>query len=149
MTWLKDRIVLVPTDMSEFSLRAFEVAGQLVSDRRLIRVLHVLPIIDAIAPETAWVTIDETSRLEQVKKLVGEFLEQHQCGDLSFEVLPGNAGHEIANYAKEIEAGLIVIPSQGRGMLHRLLLGSTTDRVVRLSHCPVLVLKEEKKEAGR
>jgi len=143
MSWLKDRIVLVPTDISEFSLRAFDVASQLVSDRRLIRVLHVLPIVDSIAPETAWVPIDESSRLEQVKKLVAGFLEQHHCGDLSFEILLGNAGHEIANYAKEIEAGLIVIPSHGRGMWHRLLLGSTTDKVVRLAHCPVLVLKSE------
>ena len=149
MAWLKDRIVLVPTDISERSLHAFDVAGQLVSDRRLIRAVHVLPIIDSIAPEAAWVTFDESSQLEQAKKLAAEFLEQHQYGDLSFEILFGNAGQEIANYAKEIEAGLIVIPSHGRGMLHRLLLGSTTDKVVRLAHCPVLVLKDEKKETSR
>jgi nucleotide-binding universal stress UspA family protein len=34
------------------------------------------------------------------------------------------------------------MPSHGRTGLQRLLIGSTAERVVRLSHCPVLVLKK-------
>ena len=37
--------------------------------------------------------------------------------------------------------GLIVMPSHGRTGLAHLLIGSTAERVVRFSHCPVLVLR--------
>jgi nucleotide-binding universal stress UspA family protein len=72
---------------------------------------------------------------------------RHGFGDVPFGVLIGNAGSEITEYARNVGAGLIVIPSHGRGPIRRLLLGSTTDRVVHLAHCPILVLKDEKKNA--
>ncbi len=33
------------------------------------------------------------------------------------------------------------MPSHGRRGLERLLLGSVTERVLRLAHCPVLVMR--------
>ena len=54
----------------------------------------------------------------------------------------GDPGHEIAEFAEEIDAELIVIPSHGRTGLTRLLLGSVAERVVRLAHCPVLVFRK-------
>ena len=54
----------------------------------------------------------------------------------------GDPGHEIVKYAEEIDADLIVIPSHGRTGLTRLLIGSVAERVVRLAHCPVLVLRK-------
>ena len=145
MTWPKDITVVVPTDLSDFSLRALEMATQIAGNRELIRVIHVMAVIEPIEPETAWVMIDEPVRLEVTRKELGRFLAKNGYGDLCYEVLIGNAGTEIAEYAQENQAGLIVIPSHGRGPIKRLLLGSTTDRVVRLAHCPVLVLKDEKK----
>ena len=50
--------------------------------------------------------------------------------------------HEIADFAQEKKAELIVLPSHGRTGLTRLLLGSVAEKVVRLAHCPVLVLKK-------
>ena len=47
------------------------------------------------------------------------------------------------NFAKSEGADLIVIPSHGYGFFKHLLLGSVAERVVRLAHCPVLVLKPE------
>ena len=144
MTCFHDQVIVVPTDMSEFSLRALGVADQFVENRNRIHVVHVMAVIEPIEPEAAWVVVDEPVRLEQTRKQLGEFLTQHGFGDVRFEVLIGNAGTEIAEYAVQVGAGLIVIPSHGRGPIKRLLLGSTTDRVVHLSHCPVLVLKEKK-----
>ena len=144
MAWPKDLTVLVPTDMSDFSLRAIETATQIAESRERICVVHVMAVIEPLDPEAVWVSVDEPARLEQTRTLLGEFLEQKGFGDIKHDVLIGNAGTEIAEYAREIEAGLIVIPSHGRGPIKRLLLGSTTDRVVHLAHCPVLVLKDEK-----
>jgi nucleotide-binding universal stress UspA family protein len=46
----------------------------------------------------------------------------------------------IAEYAKKKKADLIVVPSLGQTGLKRLLIGSVAERVVRLAHCPMLVL---------
>jgi nucleotide-binding universal stress UspA family protein len=59
-------------------------------------------------------------------------------------VSPGaliNPGTEIAEYADEIGADLIVIPSHGYHGVKRLLLGSVAERVIRAAHCSVLVLR--------
>ena len=47
-----------------------------------------------------------------------------------------------ASFAQEKHAELIVIPSHGRTGITRLLIGSVAERVVRLAHCPVLVLRK-------
>ena len=143
MTCFSDQIIVVPTDMSEFSLRALEMAGRIVDTHEQIHVVHVMAVIEPIEPEAAWVVVDEPMRREQTRVQLSEFLAGSGFGDAHYEVLIGNAGTEITEYAKEIDAGLIIIPSHGRGPIKRLLLGSTTDRVVHLAHCPVLVLKDE------
>jgi len=149
MSWLKNSAIVVPTDLSDFSLQAIEAATQIVESREQIHVVHVMPVIEPIEPESAWVVVDEPARLEITRKELGDFLAGNGYGDIKYEVLVGNAGTEIAEHAREIEAGLIVIPSHGRGPIKRLLLGSTTDRVMHLAHCPVLVLKDEKKFASQ
>jgi len=143
MTCFSDLIIVVPTDMSEFSLRALEMAGRIAENHERIHVVHVMAVIEPIEPEAAWVVVDEPMRREQTREQLAEFLTSHDFGSVQFEVLIGNAGTEITEYAREIGAGLIIIPSHGRGPIKRLLLGSTTDRVVHLAHCPVLVLKDD------
>ena len=142
MTGFSDQIIVVPTDMSEFSLRALEMASRIAENQEQIHVVHVMAVIEPIEPEAVWVVVDEPTRREQTRRQLDEFLSSSGFGGVPFEVLIGNAGTEITEYAKEIAAGLIIIPSHGRGPIKRLLLGSTTDRVVHLAHCPVLVLKD-------
>jgi nucleotide-binding universal stress UspA family protein len=57
----------------------------------------------------------------------------------------GRADREIVHLADEIRAGLIVLGSRGRGGVRRALMGSVSDSVVRHAHCPVLVVREEKR----
>lgn len=58
-----------------------------------------------------------------------------------FQVLEGNAPETIADYAHRSGAYLIVIATHGLRGLERFLLGSVTEKVVRLAECPVLTLK--------
>ena len=60
----------------------------------------------------------------------------------------GDPGSEITKLAKEVGAHLIIMPSHGRTGISRLLLGSVAERVLRLSHCPVLVLRGDGFEPG-
>jgi nucleotide-binding universal stress UspA family protein len=55
----------------------------------------------------------------------------------------------IADYAEEYDVDLIVMGSHGRSGVRRALLGSVTERTLRSTHVPVLVvdyLREEDKE---
>lgn len=53
----------------------------------------------------------------------------------------GDAYEQIAENARDVDAGLIVVGSHGRTGLTRLLMGSVTERVVEVAPCPVLVTK--------
>jgi nucleotide-binding universal stress UspA family protein len=56
------------------------------------------------------------------------------------EVRQGAASENIAQYADEVGGDLIVMSTRGRGGIQRLLLGSTTDRVLRTGHWPVMAI---------
>ena len=79
---------------------------------------------------------------EQVKKIEGA------RGTVAKAYLRmGRAAEEIVNLGEEIEAGLIIIGSRGRGGIRRALMGSVSDSVIRHAHCPVLVVRSEERWA--
>jgi nucleotide-binding universal stress UspA family protein len=51
----------------------------------------------------------------------------------------GPPARTIVGFAKEKEAGLIVLGSRGLGDIERFLLGSVSHKVTSLAECPVLV----------
>jgi nucleotide-binding universal stress UspA family protein len=51
---------------------------------------------------------------------------------------------EISQLAADLEADLVVVGTHGRRGLSRLLLGSSAEATVRLSPCPVLVVRPKK-----
>jgi nucleotide-binding universal stress UspA family protein len=53
-------------------------------------------------------------------------------------LLDGPSHEELIRYAKTNEMDLIVLGVRGQGLVERLFIGSTTDRVVRQTPCPVL-----------
>ncbi|MDA0734275.1 MAG: universal stress protein [Chloroflexi bacterium] len=55
-------------------------------------------------------------------------------------VLQGAASENVVRYAEEKGGDLIVISTRGQGGIQRFLLGSTTDRVLRAGHLPVLAI---------
>lgn len=56
------------------------------------------------------------------------------------DTLFGDEAHTITDVAKDAEASLIVIASRGRGPFTGAVLGSTTQRLLPLAVCPVLVV---------
>jgi len=57
--------------------------------------------------------------------------------------LIGSPPREIVDLARQVKADLIVIGAEEGGVLHKILLGSTADGVIRKAPCPVLVVRSE------
>jgi len=136
-TWMTDRIVVVPLDMSEFSLHALETAKDLVNDIANVRVIQVLPPMDRPI-------LGFEHRNEQTRAAMSAFIQEHGLPKVNISIAEGDPVKQIVKFAEDSAAGLIVMPSHGRGMLTEMLLGSTAYSVVRRASCPVLVLKPKK-----
>jgi nucleotide-binding universal stress UspA family protein len=143
MSWTPKQKVVVPLDFSDEAYAAVDVALQLVAKPADVELIHVLPEIVLVDPtDAAWQLTDERMRTEQATQAIRERLKEAKYRELHVTVLIGNPGHRIVNFAADQNADLIVIPSHGRTGLARMLLGSVAERVVRLAHCPVLVLRK-------
>lgn len=142
MSWLPKNRVVVPTDFSEESIAAVDTALQMAAGPSSIHVVHVLPELVVIEPSVAWATIDDEDRVRNTQTQLEATFEAEKYRGLNVKVLVGDPGHSVADYAQENGADLIVLPSHGRTGLKRMLIGSVAERVVRLAHCPVLVLRK-------
>jgi nucleotide-binding universal stress UspA family protein len=142
MTWLPKKRVVVPTDFSEESLQAVDTALEIVASPSGVHVIHVLPDLVVLEPSVAWTLIDDADRIRVTEKRLQAAFESEKYHGLEMKVLVGDPGHMIADHAKNVDAELIVLPSHGRTGLKRMVIGSVAERVVRLAHCPVLVMRK-------
>ncbi|MCE9556422.1 MAG: universal stress protein [Planctomycetes bacterium] len=141
MNWFAKKTVVVPIDFSEQSFAAAEVALDAVPESGGLHVLHVLPVLVPTDPVVGWGGPDDDTRREAVESTLRQRLSALKYRDAKIVVLFGDPGQEVAAYAAQVGAELIVLPSHGRTGLKHLLIGSVAERVCRLAHCPVLVLR--------
>jgi nucleotide-binding universal stress UspA family protein len=142
MSWFKKNLVLVPVDFSDYSCAAVDAALQMVDDATHLHVINVLSVLAATEPGVVWDTVSDETRRENCEAALRERFEDEKYQGIHFAVAFGDPGQEITAYAQRIGAELIVLPSHGRTGLKHLLIGSVAERVCRLSHCPVLVLRD-------
>ena len=142
MAYFPKGSVIVPVDFCADSMAAIDVGLQLVDSPQHLHEVHVIIDITPLEAGEVWGVIDPQARVEQIEKLLKQKLAGPNYAGVNIAVLLGEPAHGIANYAQEKHAELIVIPSHGRTGITRLLIGSVAERVVRLAHCPVLVLRK-------
>lgn len=141
MAWLPKKTVVVPIDFSESSADAIVTALGLVEKPAHVHAVHVLLPLEYMAPGVVLSDISEDSRIASTEKFFREFLEKHQAAGVNVIVRLGDPGLNVTEYAGEVKADLIVIPSHGYHGVRRFVLGSVAERVIRHADCPVLVLR--------
>ncbi len=141
--------VLFCTDFSENSHYAFTYALDVAKNygSKLI-ILHVAPIMvhpDELSTYLPSETLEELKTVR--KKDADRQLETHylqKMGDFKDSqviIKEGQPFLEIIRTAKNEGVDLIVMGTHGRTGLDHMLLGSTTEKVVRQSPCPVLTIR--------
>jgi universal stress protein A len=142
---LKLRTILVPVDFSERSRAALNYAITLARDfAGSLVVLHVVdPLLAAGRLDSPRLRqLKTSSRGEAAKQLRALSCELVQSGVRTELFLRnGPATDIIVAFAVAKKADLIIMGSQGRTGLSRLLIGSVAERVVRHALCPVLVVR--------
>ena len=142
MSWFPKRSVVVPVDFSAESFAAVDVALDLVADPEHVHIVHVLPEPAMMEPAVEWTQIDVALHSQRAENAIRERLADPKYEKVQIDIEFGDPGYRIADFAQRVGAELIVTPSHGRTGLERILVGSVAERVIRLSHCPVLVLRK-------
>lgn len=133
--------IVVPVDFSGESRFALETSARFGGE---IHCVHVLFPLGRIAPNVSVTELTDDERIAEAKQrlteITNDFAVAHRV------VLIGTPGLEISDYAKQVAADLIVIPSHGYHGVKRLVLGSVAERVIRHAECSVLVLRRSDAE---
>lgn len=125
-----NRTIVLALDGSEGSNRAIPVAeGYARRDGARIVVAHARThALETSIEDTLHAHVEQLSRSGIETSIIIR------------DTLFGDEAHTISDIAKDTEASLIVIASRGRGPFTGAVLGSTTQRLLPLAGCPVLVV---------
>ena len=140
--------IIVPTDFSDCAEEAWALGQRLAAAFGAELVLvHVL--VEAPLYDEGPFSMDRARKVyEGARKWVEESLEawateaRSKGLNVRVAVRTGAPYQEIVALATDELADLVVIGTHGRGGIDRVLLGSVTDRVVRMAPCPVLTVRK-------
>jgi nucleotide-binding universal stress UspA family protein len=146
--------ILVPTDLSENSRRGFHYACSLAADNRAeLTILHVANEFEAWELCSDELAFFEPSRrlwpsdrvLSEANLDLNRFIEPYlesmrNIPSVTKRVLLGPIPQRIAMVADDERIDLIVMSPRRIGGIRRLIRGSITEKVTRISPCPVLTV---------
>jgi nucleotide-binding universal stress UspA family protein len=141
---VKIKKILVGCDFSPDSGQAFEHALSLAQEFQAE--LHLAHVIES--PTQPELKQEDTPVSEEIQQDYRDLLSRKLKEMVPVEarywctphtsILEGQPYEEIVRYAESQDMDMIVLGVRGHGLVKTLFLGSTTDRVVRRSPCPVL-----------
>jgi len=149
---VKPKKILVPYDFSDLSQKSLHYAINF--SRKFHSKIDLLYVYDQdVHPALyAWgmksikeMIPDIKTRAE--KNIQQEIKKQHASNmNITYHVEDGKPHRQIIQFAKEKGHDLIIIATHSHKGIDRFLLGSVTEKVVRLAHSAVLTLKVDERE---
>jgi nucleotide-binding universal stress UspA family protein len=139
--------ILFATDFSEISEYAFDYAYTLAKklNSKLI-IMHVInepvDLRGFYVPHISFESLEKEIE-EAAEKMMNKFCSGKLVDLAGTEtvIVSGIPYDEILAKADEEKVSLIVLGTHGRAGLDHLLFGSTAERVVRRSRCPVMTIR--------
>ncbi len=134
---------VVGMDFDESSITAARAAARLVGPHGRLSLVHVdalaepLPLMLADWPEHVLDRLNDAfARIEGELALPGTM-------QLEMVPLAGGVAKELIDYAAKVRADVIAVGRHSRGLVERMMLGSSTTRVIRSATCAVMVVPPE------
>jgi len=151
-------VFVLCTDGSELANRALVAGLALLKSGPRVVVVTVVEAFDptlvtgaglaggTMSPEQ----LDEYDRRAQAggEAAVHEAAAVLGRDDVETQVLRGDPGRRVCDFAAEVGAVAVIIGTRGRGGLKRAFLGSVSDYVVRNAPCPVVVTGDVDDDTG-
>jgi len=138
--------ILVPVDFSETSAYALEVAAKIAAQQMAdIIVIHMLGLSEAVLTKDITQEYEEAKYyMKLAKKRFSTFLDKPYLKDIVIHEMVQNYKifNELNQVAREKAIDLIVMGSHGTSGFKDFFVGSNTEKVVRTSDVPVLVIKD-------
>jgi len=133
--------ILVAFDASPHAEHALDVALSMAGDMKAkLFVLAVIrPPEPAESAEFNAVLEDMRDRYERGFAPIRERASQKNI-ELETEIVVGHPAEQIIHRADTIQASLIVMGKRSHTILHRWMLGSNSERVLKYAHCPVMIV---------
>jgi len=142
------RKILVAYDGSEPASRALEIASDIAKRYGAkLYVLHVVPLPEDYLSTYLYYPEMEDQLISKLIEAGRNLLEKAReaASSLSVDVETvlerGDPGKKIVEKAEQLDVDLIVVGSTGKGQIKKLILGSVSEKVIKLSSRPVLVVK--------
>ncbi len=139
--------ILVTTDFSDYSRSAFPKAISLARKFNAnITILHVIqPVITPA--EYSWGVQPVELQKEHERNChtaMDKLVQQYFPTDItvSSQILHGIPFREIIGFGRNQKMDLLVIATHGLSGLSHIIFGSTAEKIVRKSSCPVLVVRD-------
>jgi len=135
--------ILCPIDFEEHALVALEIACDLAVERGgTIHLLHVarIPSEDMNVP----LPFDLEPRWERSAKTALQVIARDRLeGKVPYQihVISGIPDADVARFANQLGADLVVMATHGRKGLKHLVLGSVAEHVMREANCPVITVR--------
>jgi nucleotide-binding universal stress UspA family protein len=141
------KTVVVPLDGSALAEKVLpcveDLAGKMALDVVLVRAFALPPA--AAADEYATYSDELMNQLEAEARdyLAAKVKEMKNkgCGNVSLVCSLGYGGEQIITLARKTPDNFIAMSTHGRSGIRRWMLGSVTERVVRHSGDPVLIIR--------
>ena len=135
--------IVVANDGSEGGFKALAMACDLA--KRYGAALHMisveeLPDFPASIDEIIEIKDAENHKFHRVIARAQELAKANGVA-LDAEVVAGHAAASVVERVKAVKADLLVVGFMGHSALYERIIGGTSDRLVRLAPCPVLVVK--------
>jgi universal stress protein A len=138
------RSILCPVDFSEPSRQALLWAATIAQRRG--GELTVVSVVEPLLAQAAGIRLHVDLAQADVEPALREFVDatlpesERQASHVRTEVTVGDPSEATLQTARRLKAGLIVMGTHGLGGFRKLLLGSTTEHVLRRTEWPVLAV---------
>ena len=137
------RKILVANDGSPGALKA--LAGAIETAKRDGAALHMITVeeLPRFPASIDEVEEEKTEANHRLAPVIEAARAQAQAAGVALEthLLPGHPVHTIVALINEEHFELLVVGFMGHTLLYEQIIGSTTERLVRLASCAVLVVK--------